>query len=289
MHETEDRKAIPVVVRHDTFSTLLVHAEPGQASTHRVEAAARLARDLGAHLIGVGAETFEPMLMAGPFLGYAGGEWAGLVQDGIRKNIAAAEAAFQRDAAGADVEWRTLEDYPHTALRLLARAADLVVVGPRGRGGDVRTADPADVLLNAGRPILVVPEGRHHLRAQSVVVAWKDTRECRRAIADALPFLQRADDVVVLAVVKPDAVESAAFEVADVVQNLKRHGVEARPLVTAVPREGVTAEIERVARANTADLVVCGGYGHSRTREWAFGGVTDELLHRPACFVLMSH
>ena len=79
------------------------------------------------------------------------------------------------------------------------------------------------------------------------------------------------------------------FETDDVVMSLKRRGVEARAVVTSMAPEGVTEEIERVAQLNNADLIVCGAYGHSRLREWAFGGVTNDLLHRPSCFVLMSH
>jgi nucleotide-binding universal stress UspA family protein len=79
------------------------------------------------------------------------------------------------------------------------------------------------------------------------------------------------------------------FETDDVVANLKRHGVEARQLVTTITEGGVIEEIQRVANANDADLIVAGAYGHSRLREWAFGGVTDALMHQPECFVLMSH
>lgn len=289
MQMTKEREVAEVVVRPNTFSTLLVHAEPGQASTHRVESAARLARDLDALLIGLGAETFEPLPTGDPFMGYAAGEWVVLVQEQLHKHIAASEAAFRRDAAGATLEWRTAEDYPHRALVRLARAADLIVMSPRSRAGKACSADPADVVMAAGRPVLIVPEGRSHLRGEAVVVAWKDTRECRRAIADAMPFLQRADDVIVQAVVKPDGADAAAFETADVVANLKRHGIDARPVVTQTSPEGVTREIERVARANGADLIVCGAYGHTRLREWALGGVTDDLIHAPDCFVLLSH
>lgn len=143
--------------------------------------------------------------------------------------------------------------------------------------------------MGAGRPVLIVPDGQHHLRASIVVVAWKDSRESRRALDDAMPLLQRADDVIVHAVCRPEDADRMVFEIDDVVVNLKRHGVEARPLITSVAPEGVTGEIERVARLNNADLIVCGAYGHSRLREWAFGGVTHDLLHRPSCFVLMSH
>ncbi|MDZ4373159.1 MAG: universal stress protein [Phenylobacterium sp.] len=271
------------------YGTLLVHAEPGAASTERVEAAAQLARDLGARLIGLGAETFEPYPTPDPFSGYAAGEWVVLIQDQISKNLTAAEAAFRRDAAGADSEWRSAQDYPHDALARNACAADLIVVSGRQAESRTRSADAADVVMNAGRPVLIVPEGRRTLQADTVVVAWKNTRECRRAVADARPFLAGAKVVIVLGVSKPDAAEAVSAEVSDVVANLRRHGVEARGQVEPQGSGVVTETIQSVADAAGADLIVCGAYGHSRLREWVFGGVTDDLIHRPGRFILMSH
>lgn len=289
MTQTKERTAAEIVTRPSSYATLLVHAEPGLVSSHRVEVAGRLARDLDARLIGLGAETLEPIPTADPITGFAAAEWVVLAQEQVGKNLEAAEAVFRRDAGGADIEWRAVQDYPGRALVGLARAADLIVVGPRGAASLTRTADPADVVMGAGRPVLMVPDGQHHLRARAVAIAWKDTRECRRAVADALPFLQRAEDVIVHAVCKSDEADRMAFEVDDVVANLKRHGVEARALITTSTPEGVAGEIEQVAKSNNADLIVCGAYGHTRLREWAFGGVTDDLMHRPGCFVLMSH
>lgn len=289
MQKTMERPATQVGVRPSSYTTILVHAEPGLASSHRVEAAARYAREIDAHLIGLGAETFDPSLYSGAFEPFAAGEWVALVQDQIAKNLKAAETAFVRDAGGADAEWRTIQDYPHHALVRTSHAADLIVVGPRSDRGAQISADPADVLMGAGRPILIAPEGRSHLIGKAVVVAWKDTRECRRALADALPLLQRAEEVIVVAVVTADQADIATFETDDVVANLKRHGVKARALVTSIEHDAVELEIERIADLNSADVIVAGGYGHSRLREWAFGGVTDSFLHRPSRFVLMSH
>lgn len=289
MIKTEERTQAGVAPRAPDYHTLLVHAEPGAAAVHRVEIAAALARHTGARLIGLGAETFDPTPTPDPFSGYAAGEWVALVQEQIGKNLKAAETAFRRDAEGADIEWRTVQDYPHLALIRAAKAADLILMSPMSHAARTSAADPADVVMGAGRPVLIVPKERRHLHANAVVVAWKDTRECRRALSDAMPFLTRADDVVVLAVCKPDTSEIATIETADVVANLKRHGVAARAMVVSAAPDGVPAEILRVARVAGADLVVAGAYGHSRLREWAFGGVTDDFLHRPDCFVLMSH
>lgn len=289
MTQTQDRAKAEIVIRPNTYATLLVHAERGLAASKRTEAAARLAHDLGAHLLGLGAETFEPIATPDPFTGYAAGEWISLIQGEIAKNLAAAEEDFRRDAAEADFEWRSVQDYPSRALTNLARAADLIVMSPRGDGGPTRAADPAEVVMAAGRPVLLVPPNREHLRAKSVVVAWKDTRECRRAVMDAMPFLQRAEDVIVLAVCSKDAADDAVFATDDVVANLKRHGVTARAQVVTAPGSQTTAEINRIASLNNADLVVAGAYGHSRVREWVLGGVTDDLVHQPETFVLMSH
>lgn len=289
MQKTMERATAEPVVHPSTYATLLVHAEPGLASSHRVEVATRLARNLGARLIGLGAETFDPTPYSGAFTGFAAGEWVNLVQEQIGKSLVAAEAAFRRDAAGADTDWRTIQDYPHRALVRTAHAADLIVVSPPSERGALQSADPGDVVMNAGRPVLVAPAERSHLVGRAVVVAWKDTRECRRALIDALPFLQRAEDVIVLAVVKPDMADVAVFETDDVVANLKRHGVQARALVNSIDHDTVAEEIERVADLSGADLIVAGAFGHSRLREWVFGGVTDNFLRRPSCFVLLSH
>ena len=90
------------------------------------------------------------------------------------------------------VEWRTALELPYELVSREARAADLIIVGARHTGGNMQDlADPGVILLRAGRPVLVVPDTVAPLQLRRVVVAWKDTRECRRAVRDALPFLQR--------------------------------------------------------------------------------------------------
>lgn len=289
MSQTQERPVAKATTPANALVSFLVHAEPGAASTHRVEVAARLARDHGAKLIGLGAEAFEPVLTVDPFFGYAAAEWVTLVQEQIAASLKNAETAFRRDSAGADIEWRFVEDNPARALGHAARAADLIIMSPKGKGGHSRTADPADVVMTSGRPVLMVPDTATQLHGKAVVVAWKDTREARRAVADAMPFLVAAKNVIVLGVCDEADVAAVTHQVDDVVAALKRHGVKARSNVTTAPSGAVTIELERVAAANQADLIVAGAYGHNRTSEWAFGGVTDDLLHKPACFVLLSH
>lgn len=288
MTETMGAARAGSVAGRSLYATILVHAEPDESCANRIEAAARLAKAFGARLIGLGAETFDAALVAGPFGIMSGGQLAGLVQDQLDANLTAAETAFRKHAAGADIEWRHVRDHPHQALINAAYAADIIVVSPRSRKDVLQAADPADVMMGAGRPILVVPEGRSELRSKAVVVAWKDSRECRRAITDALPLLQRAESVLLASVVKPGGADAANVMTADVVANLERHSVAARAVVS-VSIDPVELEIDKIAKTAGADLIIAGGFGHSRLREWALGGVTDSLLRHPPRFVMMSH
>ncbi|WP_293677848.1 universal stress protein [uncultured Phenylobacterium sp.] len=290
MSETQTRPVADRRTAPATFANILVHVEPELSASHRTEVAAALARDFDAHLIGLGAEALDAAFMAEPYSGLLMGEWIVAAQEQVARHLQAAEAAFRRDAAGLDMEWRTVQAFPSAALVQTSRAADLVVVSPVARtASHYRTANPGEVVLGCGRPVLVAPDAGRHLRAASIVVAWKDTREARRAVADAMPFLQRAETVVVQAVCAADDVESAAFQVNDVVASLKRRGIAARSGVTTARDDDVVKELDRIADLNDADLIVAGAYGHNRLAEWAFGGVTNDLLHHPKRFVLMSH
>lgn len=287
MTMTQERPQASSLASAQTYATLLVHAESAVASGNRVEAAAALARDLGAHLIGLGAETFETIPDPGGI--YGSGDWLVLLQEQVNNDLQAAETRFRRDAAGADFEWRSAQDYPNRAMARTARAADLVVASPRSRAATTSSVDPVELVMDAGRPVLLVPDGVRRLRANAIVVAWKDTREARRAVADALPLLRRAEDVVVQAVCDPDDHDAAAFQATDVATALQRHGVPASAAVAHAKPDDVADVLRQAADRASADLIVAGAYGHSRAREWAFGGVTYELMHRPPCCVLFSH
>jgi nucleotide-binding universal stress UspA family protein len=171
-----------------------------------------------------------------------------------------------------------------------ARAADLIIVGARHTGHSVHDlVDPGVILLRAGRPVLVVPETVAPLQLCRVLVAWKDTRECRRAVRDALPFLQQAKEVLLLGIGEGESESNAKRTLSDVAAYLLRHGVAAVHQVWRPARGPVAAELLRHVQDEKADLIVAGGYGHSRVGEWVFGGVTHELLaSSPVCCVL-SH
>ena len=270
------------------YATLLVHAEPGLQSMQRVEVAARLARELGACLIGVCAETLSPFLPADPALACSADQRLAKLSEMVEDDLADAERAFRRDAAGADIECRRMYEFPAEALARTARAADLIIVSPKTGAPGAREADPGEVVLRSGRPVLVAPLHARRLRRDTVVVAWKDTREARRAVAAAMPFLLEAEEVIVLAICDESQMDVAAAETEDLVASLKRQGVKARARIKA-STGGVMNELMRTVSGTDADLIVAGAYGHSRLQELVFGGVTEQFLRNPACFVLMAN
>lgn len=274
------------------LGTVLVHVDDGPDARARVDLAVGLAERSGAGLIGVAAA--RPALPV--YAPFADGlvtiqpEMMQAAQAQIDRTVGDAKVVFD-EAVGdrAAVEWRAsasreAEDF----VVEQARAADLIVLGRRG-GGDspdpILGIFPADVIMGAGRPVLVAPPGASRLLAKRVVIAWKDAREARRAVADALPLLKLAEDVFVVSVGSEADKNSAA----DVSAGLLRSGVNARPLIEDVGRLSAGDGLIEIARRAGADLIVAGAFGHSRMREWVFGGVTRDLLdHAPVC-CLFSH
>jgi len=188
------------------------------------------------------------------------------------------------------VEWRTALELPYELVSREARVADLIIVGARHTGGNMQDlADPGVILLRAGRPVLVVPDTVAPLQLRRVVVAWKDTRECRRAVRDALPFLQRAKEVLLVGIGEGEAESNAKRTLSDAAGYLLRHRVAAVHDVWRQARGPVAAELLRLVQDEGADLIVAGGYGHSRLGEWIFGGITHELLVSSPVCCMLSH
>jgi nucleotide-binding universal stress UspA family protein len=157
-------------------------------------------------------------------------------------------------------------------------------------GGNLHDlVDPGTILLRAGRPVLVVPDIVAPLQLRRVVVAWKDTRECRRAVRDALAFLQQAKEVLIVGVSEDGSKPGAKKELADVAGYLVRHRVVVADGIWRQARGPVASELLHFVRDEKADLIVAGGYGHSRLGEWIFGGVTHELLASSPVCCMLSH
>jgi nucleotide-binding universal stress UspA family protein len=187
--------------------------------------------------------------------------------------------------------WRSGVGDPTRLLAFNARAADLLVtssLSPEASADYHRSIDAAALILSAGRPVLFAASDERRLGGQNVLIAWKDTREARRAVADAMPFLLNARDVLVATIAEGDQ-KLARESAADVVRFLLRHGVKARSDVLGIGANDPVEALADMARQAGADLIVAGGYGHSRAREWAFGGVTRSLLHDGSLHRLLSN
>jgi nucleotide-binding universal stress UspA family protein len=267
----------------------MVHLDVDRDSEQRVQLALDLANRFDASLIGIAGLARRPALRAGSVVVFSEPNPCDL-----RQMTAAFEDMGKKFLIqGRDlrqVEWRSALEPPSELLAREARAADLVIAGARHAAGNRHDFfDPGVVLLRAGRPILVVPDIVHPLALRRVVIAWKDTRECRRAVRDALPLLQRAKEVLILELGEDGSESEARKALADVGCHLVRHQVVVAEEVWRRARGPVATELLRFAQDEKADPIVAGGYGHSRLGEWIFGGVTHELLTASPVCCMLSH
>jgi nucleotide-binding universal stress UspA family protein len=251
-----------------SFKSLLVHVDLDDAGDGRVRLAAELAGAFGAHLIGVSGWAPRPGFGMDSAAGDALPEAVETDISVMKDQLKSRGEAFRALAGqAAKPEWRSALDLPTELM--------------------VRHASSAD-LLSAGRPVLVVPPTIASLAAKRIAVAWRNTREARRAVRDALPFLQRADNVAVVEFRGSPGAADAHPE-GGVADYLTRHGVASlyervRPVDVTV-----TNSLLRFVADEGIDLIVAGGYGHSRLGEWIFGGVTHDLLASAPVCCLLSH
>jgi len=272
-----------------SFTTMMVHLDLERDCEQRVQLALALADRFQAALIGVAGLALRPAFAAGGVVVYCQPtehecRAASARLDDIGKKFREQGQHLK------EVEWRTALELPYEFVSRETRAADLIIVGARHTGGNMQDlADPGVILLRAGRPVLVAPDTVAPLQLRRVVVAWKDTRECRRAVRDALPFLQRAKEVLLVGIGDGEAESNAKKTLSDVAEYLLRHRVAAVHDVWRQARGPVAGELLRLVQDEKADLIVAGGYGHSRLGEWLFGGVTHELLASSPVCCMLSH
>ena len=261
------------------YKTVMV----GLALDRRNDACLRVAGDLaerfGARIIGVAASDIRPPMY------FADGDFAQKLLDeeaaAIERRLSELEAEFRAavERRATALEWRSARALPVPYLLQQARAADILVIGARPETlvDPCAAPDPSDLVMQAGRPLIVVPSTVEWLDLRSVLVAWKDVREARRAVFDALPILAAAKEVTIAEIPEQDGRRAEALaHVADVAAWLRSHGIAAN---TVVPEKagGVTGQIESIAANIGAGAVIAGAYGHSRLREWVLSGVTRHL------------
>ncbi len=280
---------------------ILVHVDNGSRSEARVRVAVGLARRYGAHLTGLYvADIPNTEYFYGATLPFAGGGPEQVVQR-MRADAAASstgiEAAFRDHIRKEDVEgeWRFVEGHVPATVALHARYADLTVVGQPNpydsRDDTNRDATLVTPLMSSGRPVLVVPfAGDFTVIGEHVLVAWNASREAARAVNDALPLLEKSKKVTILAVNPRQGIAGHGdVPAADIALHLARHGVKAEAAHTVANDIPDGEALLSYAADLGVDLIVAGGYGHSRAREMVFGGVTRTLIEEMTVPVFLSH
>ena len=257
------------------------------------EYAIAVADAFGAHVLGM-AIIYDPVI-PGTVMGGIPPAYIETQRVEAEKTVKAAIARFETTAkrVGVSFESRSVNaSVAGAAERLgrLGRRFDLVVVGQpdRDKSAPVEVVDEG-VLFESGRPVIFVPYiQRGGLKLDRVMVCWDGSRAAARAVADSLPFLQKAKQVEIVIVAsksgKQDEVPGA-----DLGQHLARHGLKVDVKRITSPDIDVTSTILSYAADSSADMIVMGGYGHSRFREFILGGVTRGILETMTIPALMSH
>lgn len=281
------------------YKTIVVHVDGSPEQETRLRAAARLAGEHEAHLVGSAATGIAwldyalltgsmgaPMMPESDFNG---------VRETVQLRLREFETAIARLGV-ASFESRMIEDDARYALLLESRYADLIVVSREttaapvpGLATQVRGV-PEYVALHGARPVLVVPPGWPDLPlAGHAVVGWDGSRQATRAIAAALPLLRQAESVK-LTLVNPESMAELHGEEpgADMALHLARHGARVE-VVLEHTRGGAGEALMGVARSAGAGLLVSGAFGHSRYREFVLGGVTRSLLAHSNTPLLIAH
>jgi len=278
------------------WKNIAVFVDATPEGEKRIDYAAMLAHQCGAHLAGIHVVSAVRPEYRSDY--YVIGEKA--IRALLAERKAADEAAtsnvrrrFEAISAKRDLsaEFRVIRrGGPDEDLALSSLHSDLVVIGQRELQELKGYTSPEKLLLSSGAPILVIPSGwKSESVGNKILVGWNASREARRAVADALPFLVAASSVTLLVVDSDERAGRHGEEPgADIALYLARHG--ARVEVEQVSSQGsaVADIILSYARDHDVDLIVIGAYTHARYVEMVFGGVTRTLLKQAPVPVLMS-
>ena len=275
-----------------SYKTILVHINGGRRCVSRLDLGTRLARTMDAHLVGLYAESLFKMPAHAAAL--AGVDFQSNVEEARRAACDTAERTFREHVkrdGDLKAEWRSSKLDAVEAVSLHARYADLVVIGQANAddGSNLSTDFPERVLFSSGRPLLIVPyAGEFRTLGERILVCWSATRESTRAVTDALPLLKLAKHVHV-ATFNPRRPAHGEVPGADIGLYLARHGVKVEVSEYRGKELDVGSQILSRAADLSSDLIVMGGYGHSRVQELFLGGVSRTMLEAMTVPVLMSH
>ena len=277
------------------YKTILVHVDESPRSAQRTAVAARLALREEAHLVGAAMTGMQTSLL--PMGGYElTFEVAGFSIDDLRAEANVSLDAFEvaaRQVGVNSIERRCIDEEPGMGISMQARYCDLVVISQSAPGEflpRLRSDFPDYVVLNSPRPVLVLPaQGGADTLGQRITVAWNGSPEAARAVASAIPMLQRAQQVDL--VVFDPATEGAIHGEdpgADIALYLARHGIRVEVSTSDAGVDGGHALLS-FAQKKSSDLIVMGAYGHSRFREILLGGMTRGMLADSTVALWMAH
>ena len=269
-----------------SYRTMLAHVVADRGCASRLRMTASVGRVLNAEVIGLGAQAPWPYPT-----GDGKGDFFEQITEATQAEIASAEALFREHLKDPAITsaWRAELGYPDEVVPRHARAADLVLAYPTRGEVDASLYATADSLvMETGLPVLLMPRKEAPLALDRVLLAWKDTREARRAISTTLPILKMAKRVLVAAICSDREIAEVELQLVDVTQRLARHGVTATSLAEADAPGAAGRKLLRIAETDKSDLIVAGAYGHSRLREWVLGGVTRDLIADGRRYVLLS-
>ncbi len=279
-----------------TYRSILVHLDESPRCAARVEIALQLARAHGAHLLGLAPTGLVrlPARVTPSFNGVP--NYLELAQANLDEHATALVALFKQRVQAAGIESFEGRMHQEDSVRSLvdnARVHDLIVLGqtePRSSGAALEIDITEQVFIEAGAPVLVVPAaGSFDEVGGCAVIAWNGSREAARAVRLAMPLLRKARSVHLLCLERPsDLRHLSRLQLNDARQWLARHGVPVQLHQEPVRMDVGEALLSRACDL-AADLIVMGGYGHSRMAEFLLGGVTRRLLAHMTVPVLISH
>lgn len=273
------------------YQTLMVHLQLGHSNASVLQTASTLAKRTNAAVIGIVVGMQTQMVYGKSFalVDYFDREEAQL-----ELKIAAEEvlfrAAFENHTK--PISWRALmttepvENY----IVAQARAADLIITSVHLSDlyDTYNSAHAGEIVMLSGRPVLAVPAQAEQFKLDNMLIGWKETREARRAIMDALPLLVLAKQVTLLEITTEYNRLDATKRLNEVADWLNSHGIVAKPLVS-ISKDADAIQFVAEAKKLQADIVITGAYGHSRFRQWMLGGVTNELLQGAQFCAFLSH
>ncbi|MEQ1515914.1 MAG: universal stress protein [Usitatibacteraceae bacterium] len=273
------------------YKTILVHVDGRPRNAQALRVACDLAARFDAHLAAIYAleqHLYVPVMDAGA---------AAVMQAQLDLNAqmqANAQSMIRAEEqhSGRSIEWRGVSGDTVNTVMLHARHADLLVISQEDPEQKMAMEPSlvANVVIGAGRPVLVVPyAGNFKSCGSSVLVGWSGTREAARAVADALPLLLQAKTVNIVSFNPRGDSTWGDIPGADIGVWLARHGVRVTVRQQKSDEVDVGNQMLSLAADMGSDLIVMGAYGHSRTFEFVLGGVTKTLLTSMTVPVLMSH